>query len=183
MQLSRLTAAAAALVFIAACGETPTESGTLADDLQPQMDEVAGPPLHIVSAGGADLCEVIGQPTGCSANYSLVAIESADGSVTGQYTDALGGNGGQKGLIHVAVDCLIVQGNAAIVGGVVTHATGDGAGYAGIRAITKVWDNGTSTGDPPDQISFTFPTNNTCADLAGAAFPAYDLVNGQVTVR
>ena len=58
-------------------------------------------PLHRVSFGGPDACEGFGLQPGCDANLSLVAIEQADGSVIGQYSDQFGdGNGG----FHAAED-------------------------------------------------------------------------------
>jgi len=145
-----------------------------------------GPVIHHVSLGGADACEAFGLPPGCDGNFSLVANMKADGSVTGQWQDTFAGGG--EG-IHVAIDCMNinVDENWAIVGGIITHGTSGGEDVSGQYAITVVVDNGTSSNDPPDQISFSFfdPAFD-CQLVQGltiAAFPLFDLTTGQVKVR
>ncbi len=133
--------------------------------------------------GGADICEALGLPTGCDANFSLVANEFADGSVKGQWHDQFAGGSG----IHVAVDCLDVHGNGAVVGGVITHGTGTCFGvpcsnFEGSRAITSVVDNGTSKSDAADQLSFSiFPVAAVCG-VGPGVLPLNNLTNGQVKV-
>jgi len=135
------------------------------------------PVIHRVSVGSADACV----PPGCDANFSLVAIKKADGSVSGQWQDTfLGGVDG----IHVAVDCINVVGNGAVIGGVITHGTSGGVDVSGQYALTAVMDNGTSANDPPDQISFSFfPLNIDCLTLTPGNFPLIDITTGQVKVR
>jgi hypothetical protein len=161
--------------LVASCSDQPASPAVDS----PQFD-AQGPLAHHASLGGADVCEAFGLPTGCDANFSLVANESADGSVSGQWQDSFGhGNGG----VHVAVDCITVVGNAAVVGGVVTKFDPDPT-QVGERAITAVVDNGTSANDPADQLSFSFfPVGDlVCADVPLGAFPLNDLTNGQVRV-
>jgi hypothetical protein len=129
--------------------------------------------LHRVSVGSHDFG--ILKP-GTDANDSMIAIQYADGSVSGQWTDQFGhGNGG----IHVAVNCLEVVGNQAWISGVITKAFDET--LVGVRTGTRVVDNGTSAHDPPDQISFS---------IIGALFdcharrpyPLFDLSGGEVKV-
>ena len=135
---------------------------------------------HHVSVGGADVCEAIGLPTGCDANFSLVAVEKADGSVRGQWQDTF--PGGLEG-IHVAVDCVNVVGNGAVIGGVITHGFVGGVDVSGSDALTAVFDNGTSANDPLDQLSFSFiDFGIDCTTLVPANFPLFDLTHGQVKV-
>ena len=141
--------------------------------------------LHHVSVGGADICEAIGQPTGCDANFSLVAKEKADGSISGQWVDTFAGGG--EG-IHVAIDCLnVVGGNGAVIGGVITHGILGGLDRRGLgqRAITAVVDNGTSANDTPDQLSFSFVNtgNASCLNFVPTSFQLFTLAHGQVKVR
>jgi hypothetical protein len=130
---------------------------------------------HFVSVGGPDQ-----DPTNhTDANFSLVAIQHSDGSVTGQWTDQFGqGQGG----IHVAINCLFVQGNQAWVSGFVTQGTFNGADLSGLPVITRVQDNGTSHNDPPDQISFSF-IGNPAACTTAPNLPLVPMTAGQVTVR
>ena len=144
--------------------------------------------IHHASLGGADICEAIGLPTGCDANFSLVANEKANSGVSGQWQDTFAGGG--EG-IHVAVDCMNIVGggNFAIIGGVVTQGTVFGVNVSGQRAITAVVDNGTSANDPPDQLSFSFSEDflrsNDCNTLTPADFQGslFNLAHGQVKVK
>ena len=176
-------------IIFAGCSEvvTPTESG---GDLSSDNSTDAlykNNVVKYVSMGGADICEALGLPTGCDANFSLTAIEKADGTVMGQWQDTFsGGFGG----IHVAIDCVNVIDNAAIVGGVITKGKVGDTDVSGQYAITVVVDNGTSANDPKDQMSFSFfPAedffgNATCNDLTLDDFQGFliDLTNGQVVV-
>ena len=130
--------------------------------------------IHRVSVGSAD----IAPPPGTDANFSLSAIEFDDGTVTGQWQDTFFGRGTPAVAVHVKVDCLVVVGNEAWVSGVVRRP-----GFlAGLPAITRIRDNGTSANDPPDQVSFTFiDIGVTCTDQPD--LPLFDLINGQVTVQ
>jgi hypothetical protein len=104
--------------------------------------------IHHASLGSGDI-DLFGP--GGDANYSLVANMYADGSVTGQLHDQFAGGVG----LHVAVDCLLIVGNQAVVGGVVTKAPFD-PNDVGTRALATVYDNGTSANDAPDELSFSF---------------------------
>jgi len=138
---------------------------------------------HHVSLGGADACEAFGLPPGCDGNFSLVANE-INGIVTGQWQDTFVGGGDG---IHVAIDCMKIIGNSAIVGGVITHGTDGGVDISGQYAITAVVDNGTSANNTPDQISFSFfdPAFDCqlVQSLTIASFQLFDLTTGQVKVR
>lgn len=137
--------------------------------------------IHRVSVGGADACEALGLPTGCDANFSLVAIMKADGSISGQWQDTFAGGGAG---IHVAIDCMHIIDNGAVIGGEITHGTLGGVDVSGLRALTAVVDNGTSAKDPPDQISFSLIDNGAvCTDLIPDDFPLLELTHGQVKVR
>jgi len=130
---------------------------------------------HFVSVGGPDQ-----DPTNhTDANFSLVAIQHGDGSVTGQWTDQFGqGQGG----IHVRINCLFVQGNQAWVSGFITQGTFNGADLSGLPVITRVQDNGKSANDPPDAISFSF-IGVAAACTTAPPLPLVPMTAGQVTVR
>jgi hypothetical protein len=130
--------------------------------------------IHKVSVGSSDIVP----PPGTDGNFSLSPIEHDDGTVTGQWQDTVFGRGTPAVGLHVEVDCLEVLGNEAWVSGVITRP----AVLAGLPAITRVPDNGTSVNDPPDQVSFTFiGIGPTCTDRPNLALN--DLLNGQVTVQ
>jgi hypothetical protein len=171
------------VIFATGCNEdaAPTDSNN-----SNQSGALLKPVIHHVSLGGADACAAFGLPPGCDGNFSLVANMKADGSVTGQWQDTFAGGG--EG-IHVAIDCMKVVDNWAIVGGVITHGTSGGVDVSGQYAITAVVDNGTSSNDPDDQISFSyFPAINffgteDCSELTLDDFTLLTLTTGQVKVK
>lgn len=131
--------------------------------------------LPFASLGGADICEALGMPTGCDANFSFVAMQDADGSVTGQYHDQFDGGVG----VHATIDCLNIFGNQAWVSGTIT--TGP---YAGQDIFTTVVDNGTSANDAPDQVYLSgFGAGIDCHAAPAFPLPLWNLIKGQVQVR
>lgn len=137
--------------------------------------------IHHASLGGNDACEAFGLPPGCDKNFSLVANEHADGSVSGQWVDEFGGD---VGGIHVSIDCLTVVGNYAIVSGFITRGSINGNDLTGEYAVTAIWDNGTSNNDPNDQLTFSSwgwePLDGCNYDII--IFEPLDLTRGQVRV-
>jgi len=132
--------------------------------------------LHRVSLASHDFG--ILKP-GTDANDSFIAIQYADGSVEGQWSDQFGhGNGG----LHIAVDCLAVVGNQAWISGIATKAFDDD--LVGTRFATRVQDNGTSANDAPDQMSFTVgPIVNPAFSCQNHPnFSLFDLDGGEVKV-
>jgi hypothetical protein len=154
-------------MLMTGCNGNQLESVSEAQVANPQFE--GGGILHRVSVGSHDFV-----PPGDDANFSLIAIQYADGSVRGQYTDQFGhGNAG----IHVVVDCLEVVGNQAWISGVV-----QGGPYDGEPTTTRVEDNGTSENDPPDQISFSIhPALRDCHAMR--PLPLFPLTGGEVKVE
>ncbi len=150
------------LVMFVGCSEEAPTAALIDSSIENPTEALSkGAVVGHASLGGADICEALGLPTGCDANFSLVANMKADGSVSGQWQDTFSGGG--EG-IHVAVDCIIVVGNGAVIGGVITNGTAGGVNVSGQRALTAVVDNGTSANAPPDQLSFSFfPTGGLAA--------------------
>jgi len=157
---------------------------TAQSDGSPLEASPASRAVHQVIAGSPDLCTGVGDRPGCDANFSLHALQRADGSVTGQWDDRFSQvNGG--GGVHVAIDCLNVIGNQAYISGVVTQSLN--SDLVGHDALTKVVDNGRSANDPPDEISITFTGTgdvdcNTLPDFSDV-IPLFPVPQGQVVVR
>ena len=179
---------AAVLAF--GCADQPTAPVALNEAASVDQATMSSGVAHHVSLGGADFCEAVGLPTGCDANFSLVANQSADGTATGQWQDIFGFGGGDG--IHVAIDCLNVVGNGAVIGGVVTKGVVLGIDFSGQRSLTAVMDNGSSVNDPADQLSFSFLTtgptglpigDTPCTELTPTDFPLFTLTHGQVKVQ
>jgi hypothetical protein len=137
----------AVLIILAACEGEPIAPAIQPDAVAAKAGQ--GPIVHRASVGGPDICTGLGSKPGCNANLSLIAIQRADGSVTGQLTDQYGPADG----MHAEIDCLLVQeipdripvALEAWVGGVVTRP----AGQAGHRVIARMRDNSTSAANDP----------------------------------
>lgn len=188
MKTPSITLAAFALFAVGCVEPTPTGPEASARTLTggPLFANQGNGVVHRVSVGGhdADINPVIG--IRADKNFSLIAIEHGDGSVTGQWIDIFGKDldGNPAGGVHIDVDCLSVVGNQATIGGVITNGTSQGVDVTGQRALTRVWDNGKSANDPPDEISFSyFPTGNirTCT-APGFTLARLVMTDGQVTV-
>lgn len=119
--------------------------------------------VHQVKVGGPDNFNWWCHPEnknphpGCDGNFSLVATEWSDGTVTGQYIDQFAqGDGG----IHAVLDCLVVEGNTAWVSGHVVSggvpSWPGGEDWTGWQIATVVRDNTVFAHQPPDQISYTW---------------------------
>ena len=144
------------------------------------MAWASGPVVHHVTAGGPDACIALGfEHPGCDANFSLVANQYADGSVSGQYSDRFANGDG----FHAVVDCLVVSGDDAWISGVITQGRFDGIDLAGLEVLTRVRDNGTSQNDPADQISFSFIDTELPDCTEQPDLLLQDTPQGQVMVR
>ena len=169
--MKRLPITLAALaMFTVACAEQPATAPASSVMLSPGNGV-----QHRVSVGGHDADAIPGDK-----NFSLIALQHGDGSVTGQYIDMFGA-GTNTGGYHVAVDCLVVVGNQAWIGGVVTKGDLNGVPVTGRRALTRVVNNGKSANDPPDQISYSYLTSVPCT--ARFPLPLLVMTDGQVTVN
>jgi len=163
-------------LFAVACDETPTQPN--ASDTQiveVRFDAHPGNPVvRRLTVGGAD-GQVFGPP-GSDANFSLVALQRADGTVTGQWSDQYGGAG-----MHAEIDCLYVDGNTAWVSGPITKHTD--ASLVGRTANSQVRDGGDAGDDMISPVFMFLPY--TCVDQFpfesyGALFPVN---NGQVKIK
>ena len=89
------------------CSEPTTSAGGITASAQG-----ANAVIHRVSVGGSDQDATLNT----DANFSLLAVQKADGSVQGEWSDQFGqGQGG----VHVDVNCLVVVGNQAWIGGII----------------------------------------------------------------
>jgi hypothetical protein len=167
-------------VFALGCTEAATEPG--ASPVSTGAS-VTGTPVHRVVIGGPDVCAGFGAQPGCDANFSLLALQSADGSVSGQWIDRLSQNFGGGGAF-VTVDCLAVEGNTAWIGGYMSTPNGEPIGG---RAITRARDLGTSYALELDDRFLMiynpedFGISANCHDEP--FFPLFNVPQGQVTIE
>jgi hypothetical protein len=86
--------------------------------------------------------------------YSFSAVQQPNGSVSGQMTlDSRG----QDVIIQGAVNCLVINGNEAIIGGIITHVTPNSDpsffSLVGQPFALRVVDNGEGAPNPVDLVS------------------------------
>jgi hypothetical protein len=136
--------------------------------------------VNRVNVGGPDACVAFGAShPGCDGNFSLVAHQYEDGSISGQWTDRFATGAG----FHAVIDCLVVDGNEAWISGVITQGTWDGESLVGEPVSTRVQDNGRSARDPVDQISYSWIGEGwafSCDEQTD--YDLLDMPEGQVTV-
>jgi hypothetical protein len=166
MRKMSIALVAVGLFSLGCDGQDPTSP---AGDQTVQPQFAAGGVLHRASVGSHDFTD-----PGVDANFSLVAIEHSDGRITGQYTDRFAQGGG----FHAQVTCLSVDGNTAWIGGIIR-----GGDFDGQEVITEVQDNGTSTNDAPDMISFSFIGVPAQTCLTQPQLPLFPLQGGEVKVE
>jgi len=169
--LRRLSLVVLVALFAVSCDESPTQpNASDAQLVEAQFDAQSGNRVvRRLTVGGAD-AEAYGPP-GSDANFSLVALERADGTVTGQIQDAWYKNSG----FHATLDCLSVDGNDAWVSGTVTKSVQPA--FLGRTVNVQVRDGGDSGEDmispaffflqatcvdqfPFEDYGFLFPVNN-----------------------
>ena len=169
--LRGLTLAAIVSLGALGCDESPTRP----DSPESQVREAqfsannGNPVVHRLTVGGADAAAF--GPPGSDANFSLVAVQRADGLVTGQWSDQYGNGVG----MHAKIDCLYVDGNTAWISGPVTRHTDPSLVGRTVNAMVR--DGGDTEEDmisavffflpftcvdqfPFDQVGFFWPVNN-----------------------
>jgi hypothetical protein len=165
-----------AVALVVACNEPSAPAAAALGALSASSVSNNGV-VNRVSVGGSDQDAT----NNTDANFSLIAIETSDGSISGEWSDQFGqGQGG----VQVDVNCLRVVGNQAWIGGIIrSGSTGvGGVDLSGLPALTRVADNGTSASEAPDQISFTFiGLAVQCTALPN--LPLLAMTGGQVTVN
>ena len=165
-----------ALALAVACADTNAPSAASPGALNASVNSGSGV-INRVSVGGSDQDVTLNT----DANFSLIAIQKGDGSIAGEWSDQFGQ--GQGGL-QVDVNCLVVQGNQAWIGGIIrSGSTGQGGvDLSGLPALTRVADLGKSANDAPDAISFTF-IGLAVQCTAQPNLPLFPMTGGQVTVN
>ena len=137
--------------------------------------------LTSVHFGGPDICETFGLKPGCDGNYSGTAVMKKDGSVKGQVIDTWVGKGTG---VHAAIDCLYVAGTDAWLSGVIKRGkTPRGFNLKGFPLIVRVRDNGDSSNDPHDAISFAHISDEPIKCYEAPDLELYDYIRGQVKIR
>lgn len=140
---------------------------------------------HQIHVGGPDICSDFGFKPGCDKNFSLTAVQFADGSVRGQYVDRFGGRGGQG--FHATLNCLHVVdlgfGKIAWVSGIISKGMSGDDDVAGQPVWTAAIDLATAANDEPrDIISFSVIGDPTpCYEEPN--FVGFQAFQGQVTIK
>jgi hypothetical protein len=109
--------------------------------------------------------------------FAFTAKTRADGTTQGQYQVNNRSTGFKE---HGTVSCLVVDGNEAWVGGIITNSNVPGS--EGFRRVWRVVDRGEGSDDPPDQMSPALPV---LADACDERMPLalQDIEGGNIQVR
>jgi len=156
------------------------EWGATAPEQELQVSaSVARPVLRVTGGGSIVREDIAGRPR---ETYGFQAEVDAAGNATGEAevhfpSDVV--------KMHIAVQCLVVQGNRAWLSGPVTRSD-DPLTPVGRVFLWQVQDNGQGQGAPPDRISNFLhrPANNYTADVCKQQWPltTFPWDNGNVTI-
>lgn len=115
------------------------------------------------------------------ATAAFHAREKVDGSVSGTLESLSQGQDLKQA--HVELDCLVINGSEAILGGVITHlVVGPELPFPvceGDRVWFRVRDNGEGAGESPDEFSDWYPdlcgtfTTTVCGAYPYEEFPGF----------
>ena len=125
------------------------------------------------------------RPDGTFRSFSFAARKHADGTVEGQVQ--LNSRGFDV-FVHIAVDCLRVEGNLAYMSGRITYSSNPAEGVVGELNRWSVQDNGEGDGAAPDLVS-SIPANpandpnQTCDAQNNPPAPTRIVQRGNVQVR
>jgi hypothetical protein len=100
------------------------------------------------------------RPDGTFRSFSFAAVEHADGTVRGQLQ--LNSRGFDV-FVHIAIDCLRVEGNIAYMSGLITHSSNPDEAFVGELNRWAVQDNGEGARAAADLVS-SIPENEGNAD-------------------
>lgn len=168
IRLNRLKAAVALLAVIGpGCQAEPTgvqSAGPAAAGQPPALSVGAGVAGSVT--GSAHLTVFPGAPPGLATrNFTVSAVEQADGSVSGEWEIVAGGT-----ILHGDVDCMWIapDGVSARISGIVTDAKFT-TFQVGTAFAMELFDNGNGASGDPD-ITTQLRAFKNLAPAAGRAF-------------
>ena len=113
---------------------------------------------------------------------SFNAVQHDDGTVTGQ---AELQNFNQEIRVHLELDCLKINGNAAVMSGIITESSN--ADVIGLRGVFRAQDNGEGEASSPDlatDLGGTVPgADPTCGKAQADSFTTHPVEEGNIQVR
>ena len=115
------------------------------------------------------------------ANFAFHARMKKDGSVSGSFEGHIPG---QDIFVHGNIICLIVEGNTAIMSGVITQVSENPYGVEeGDYNWFKVVDNGEGSNADEDLFSDWYWTMDENLDCTDNDVPLFEIVNGNIQVK
>jgi hypothetical protein len=198
--LSKKAAALLCAAAALACDEStsgaptapsPPRSGTSSSDLMVETLNsrngrllVPRPGQQRITAGGT-FTQDFPDPVGSEVTFGLSAIKHRDSTFSGQFeyvTHPHDPNPLPVNQIHThgVVDCFVLEGDLAIIGGRITKSNFDDIG---MPIVINVTDLGESTNDPPDLASGLGAPGSLTACALHARNDQFPLNGGDVQVH
>lgn len=142
-----------------------------------RSDVVSAQGITAAASGGGSAIEYERRST-----LAFSAVSRADGSTVGRLVYSFR-DFDLDFTVHLAVDCLVVDGNVARLSGLVTKISANEPlppfMAVGGRGVIQVEDNGSAGSDAPDRYSDLHMFDATCADAPAPYIP----MDGNVVVR
>jgi hypothetical protein len=162
------------MVLFAADGSVLFITGPGLEPYDRVDDDYAPSTSRYIASGGGTVDVTAGRST-----YAFHANVDASGVATGQFEIHFSS---VPWTIHGEVTCLVVEGNEARFGGVVTRSNASGPAYQpGQEIIWFAADGGEGPDASPDQVSSFF--NHPAADCTAPTWNVKDWTNGNVQIQ
>ena len=151
------------------------ESGTFVEpNMDPSFAKSGNAPVQRISGGGTV------DVTAGRSTYTFHASINGAGDVKGKFELHFSSSPVD---VHGDVTCLVIDGNQAWLGGVITRSNTEGAFGVGGEIVWRAEDNGEGKNADPDRVTSFFGGFNAdfCLTKFGSAIT--DWSNGNVQIR
>lgn len=165
----------AALTLVFAISFAGCESSTIVEpDMDPSFARSGSAPVQSVSGGGTV------DVTAGRSTYAFHASINGAGAVKGKFELHFSSSPTQ---VHGDVTCLVIDGNQAWLGGVITRSNDEGAFGVGGEIVWSAEDNGEGKNADPDRVSAFFGGLDADVCLTKFAVGTNEWSNGNVQIR
>jgi hypothetical protein len=136
----------------------------------------SAPPAAGSVTGSGHYTQLVGSPGW--RTFSFTVRRMPDGSVQGRFS---GGQHQPTNMWSGRLDCLVIEGNTAWIGGVYEHATNPN--LVGTGFVFKVRDVGEGHGSEPDTTSRAMRGSNDCTTKPEPTMHWYAVEEGNIQIH